>query len=278
MAQQTSTKSTISLTALAFLALLVALNGGPAQAQLYVATTGNNANACTSSAEPCLTIQGAIDKVPGGSLGTLITIAAGTYNETPNIYYYRAIHLVGNCNDLTAVQITTDGIGIVVQDHAIGIIECMTISATANGATGIVSRQFSIVDADRLRFSGFPEGNYFSAVEGSTLSCVPGPNGEPIVLTGSASTFASASDGSHLKVNCPVSFQSSQTYTHFISCTELSVCKATGLAWAGLSITGKQYNCDNSDFTQPSGSPPTGYTKSIPGTGFDDPDLRCKLR
>jgi hypothetical protein len=55
---------------------------------LYVdGALGNDGNACIASgASACLTIQGAIDKIPlFGSGTTTINIAAGTYTENPKI-------------------------------------------------------------------------------------------------------------------------------------------------------------------------------------------------
>jgi hypothetical protein len=260
--------------------ILLVFANAPAQAQLYVGKTGNDANPCTSPLAPCLTINGAIAKVPGGSLGMAISIGAGSYAETVNIYYYRAIDLFGDCSNPGLVEILTVSVGIVVQDHAIGIIRCLTITATGDGATGIETRQWAIADVDRVRFSGFPLGTHIVVRESSRLACKPGPNGEPIVLGGGASMFAAVNDGSHLYLDCPVLFQGStaQTYSYFIRCAELSVCKTSGLAWTGPNITGKQFYCDSSYVTQPGGNPPTGYSKGIPGNGFDDADSRCTIR
>src|ERR1043166_1727432 len=227
----------------AFLYLLLLLGNEPAEAQFYVAKTGYDTHPCTSWLAPCQTINGAVAKAPGGSLGVDISVGAGTYNETVNLFYCRAARIRGNCNNLSAVQIPTSGIGIIAQDHAIGIIQCLTISALAEGATGIASRQWSIVDADRIRFSGFPKGGDFSAFEASKLSCVWGANGEPIVLTGSgASTFGAASGGSHLYLNCPVSFEgeTGQTYSYFVQCMELSVCKTNNISYAVFCLKKKQ--------------------------------------
>lgn len=47
----------------------------------FVATTGNNANDCTSSATPCLTIAGAIAKARAAPDTATINVAAGTYTE-----------------------------------------------------------------------------------------------------------------------------------------------------------------------------------------------------
>src|SRR5262245_17714788 len=251
----------------------------PAKAQqLYVAKFGNDDNTCMSQSAPCLTIQGAINKVPGGSLGVDIDIADGTYNEMPNIYYHRAIRLRGNCSNLSSVQIIANSLGILVQDHAIGILQCLTIAAGTTEATGILSRQYSIVDAVRLRFSGFPLVQNIIVGDSSTLTCAPGPNGEPVVVTGSSTVFISISRGSRLNLNCPIFFEDQSAFSYFMQCIQLSICDLSQFSWAGSKITGKQFYCDNSDLTQPIGAPPAGYIRSIPGDGFDNPESRCRLR
>jgi hypothetical protein len=48
---------------------------------LYVATTGSDSNSCTDSHAPCLTIQGACDKVPPRVLHqVLVSVGAGTFS------------------------------------------------------------------------------------------------------------------------------------------------------------------------------------------------------
>jgi hypothetical protein len=133
----------------------------------------------------------------------------------------------------------------------------------------------------RIRFGGFPLGVQIMVRESSRLACMAGPAREPVVLIGSgAVVFAKADDGSHLVLDCPVLLEgdSSQSYSHFVQCLELSVCKMSGFSWSGPNIIGKQFYCDNSDFSQPSGTAPSGYTVGIPGTGHDNPDSRCKVR
>ncbi len=49
--------------------------------QIYVSTHGSDSNPCTQ-ALPCATLQFAVDNAPAGSL---IHVAAGTYNQTVNI-------------------------------------------------------------------------------------------------------------------------------------------------------------------------------------------------
>jgi hypothetical protein len=52
-------------------------------ATYYVATTGNDSNACTSAGSPCATIKGALGKAKAP--GSIIQVASGTYNESPTM-------------------------------------------------------------------------------------------------------------------------------------------------------------------------------------------------
>lgn len=57
-----------------------------ANASLYVATTGSNANDCASALTPCATLTGAIAKMPWVKRHIFtINVAAGTYTENPVI-------------------------------------------------------------------------------------------------------------------------------------------------------------------------------------------------
>lgn len=57
-----------------------------ADLSLYVATTGDNGNGCTSVSSPCLTVTGALGKVPKNIAHTVtINVAAGTYTGTTTI-------------------------------------------------------------------------------------------------------------------------------------------------------------------------------------------------
>lgn len=56
-------------------------NCGPC-ADRFVATSGSDAaNDCTSGGSPCATIQHAVDEVPAACTGTVVNVAAGTYDE-----------------------------------------------------------------------------------------------------------------------------------------------------------------------------------------------------
>ena len=66
---------------------------------LYVATNGNNANACTGPGVPCLTIAGAIGKA---SAGSTIIIATGKYTE--NLTATVALTFIGAGADATIID------------------------------------------------------------------------------------------------------------------------------------------------------------------------------
>src|SRR5947209_5485658 len=56
-------------------------SAAPAQfvaATYFVSTSGDDANTCLAPSSACATVQGAIDKIPGGGLAD-IRIANGTY-------------------------------------------------------------------------------------------------------------------------------------------------------------------------------------------------------
>lgn len=89
-------------------ALSIALPAQPAQATTwYVATSGNNANSCTSPGAPCRTINTTISRAGDGDV---INIAAGTYVENVNLS--KSLSLIGAGPGLTIID--GGGIGPVI--------------------------------------------------------------------------------------------------------------------------------------------------------------------
>ncbi|HUA11580.1 MAG TPA: hypothetical protein VMA83_06215 [Solirubrobacteraceae bacterium] len=69
-----------ALTALLASALLAASATAASATNLYVATSGSDANSCTSAAAPCLTLQKAVEDARLTPGSATIFVAAGTYN------------------------------------------------------------------------------------------------------------------------------------------------------------------------------------------------------
>jgi hypothetical protein len=74
----------------------------------YVATTRNDSNDCLTKTAPCLTIQGAVSKIPIAT-AAYIEVAPGTYAEAVNVFYYRLVNIRGDCADPSSVTVQPIG-------------------------------------------------------------------------------------------------------------------------------------------------------------------------
>jgi len=197
----------------------------------FVAMDGNNAADCRSQATACRTAQGAIDKIPLGSIANVM-FAPGNYPDPINILYYRFVALWGDCKDRASVVLRVDirQAIIWVQDHAVATINCLTLEATAEGATGIAARQFSIADYSAVRFGQFPAGTHVHATEMGKINCINREGEEPgIEIFGDASRHGNATDGSTLSLNCDVSIIGSRKFDYFLTANVQSIIRADGL-------------------------------------------------
>jgi hypothetical protein len=95
--------------------------------------------------------------------GCLINLADGVYADPAiNISYYRAVHINGNCQAPRKVVLRVankPAALITVQDHAIGIVSCLTVEATVDGATAILGRRHVIVDYVNIVFGADAQGH-----------------------------------------------------------------------------------------------------------------------
>src|SRR5262249_19625647 len=160
---------------LAALAVLTPVSTAQAQQQRYVvAKNGDDAFDCQTVNTPCLTIPGAVKKIPWGSVG-VIEILAGIYDEPIDIAHRTFVYLAGDCSDYSAVTLRAPQPGTIVwvQDRTTAIVSCLTMEAApgVEGVNGIATRQFTIADCNRVRFGPMPGGTHLVASETSKLSC-----------------------------------------------------------------------------------------------------------
>ena len=144
----------------------------------------------------------------------------------------------GSCRDLAAVTLTRPSPGniIWVQDNAIGIFSCFTLTASMAGTSGLGSRQYSVVDYSNIRFSEMPAGQHVVATEASKVNC-----GGYNEIAGGASIHASAGDLSVLFLPCKMNIiASGVSFDSFFAAEAKSVIRAEAAQFAGFGAVGKQ--------------------------------------
>jgi hypothetical protein len=216
----------LALAALA--AGISVVSAAPAGYDFVAAPDGDDNGECTE-ARPC-SPQAAVNACPDGQVCS-VYLQPGLYLDPEvNIYYHRTIGLFGNCDDPHDVifRATKPGGALVwIQDHAIGTVNCLTLEATAPGASGIRGRQHIIADYDRVIFGPMPGGTHIGMNEFSIASCQ-----DTVWITGDAGVHAAASAHSKLNLGCHMTLTEPRTFTHFVSAAMFSVVDANGAVFA----------------------------------------------
>lgn len=279
---RTRTIPTISVTALAFLVLPLADTPAAAQPSpnapmyFYVAKTGSNSNACVQAADspctsmlgavcfavtkPCLTIQGAIAKVPYEKRGSIF-VSPGTYTEAVNIVgdLHHRIEIYGPytfdgtnyaCSDATQVAITAPGdTAVWAQDHGTVILGCMTLGPAD---TGFALRQFVIGDTFDVRFDQVT--NPIAVTERSMMSC----GGRMWLTTGGG--YVASVNRSDLNFACEVIMPGSLSFTAVFNAARQSTVSTAGSTFTNT-ISGQKWTLSNSEIGPDCNVPGTGVTQ-----------------
>jgi hypothetical protein len=205
-------------------ALLVMLANSPARAaQRFYASPSGSGTLCTQ-AQPCLPQEAVLACHAQTAEVCFVSLADGVYlNPAIDIAYYRRVDLIGNCNQPQNVVLRATHAGtniIAIQDHATGIIRCLTLDATetATGVGGIVTRQHVIADYDTIIFGPMPSGTHVALTEFSIATC-----GRQVYLSGDAAVHAMAANMSKLNLLCQITMTAPRAFSYFVNSTEYSV-------------------------------------------------------
>jgi uncharacterized repeat protein (TIGR01451 family) len=133
----------------------------PTATTWYVATTGDDANSCTTAGSPCRTVGGAIGKATGGDT---ILIGSGTYTESNTIA--KSLTLIGN----GAKNTLLDGSGAnrVLMNNA-GITLTLQNLTVQHGSAGSYANGGGIYNQGRLLISNTHILNNYAGNFGSGI-------------------------------------------------------------------------------------------------------------
>jgi len=164
----------------------------------------------------------------------------------------------GNCNapEKLVLRATKPGTNIImVQDHAIAVVNCLSIDATetATGVGGVVARQHTVIDYDTIIFGLLPGGTHVSLTEYSIASCL-----RSAWITGDAAYHARATYFSKLNLGCQINPPEQRAFSYFVDATAFSIIAAQGATFTGAA-TGVACNSVHSLIKFPSQPFPGSY-------------------
>jgi hypothetical protein len=247
-----------------FMIAALLLGASPSQAVIYThyfyvapGPLGNDANDCLTVSTPCQTLQRAADLAPIGSKAK-VSIAAGTYAAGANIFYYKLVLFVGDCNNIGAVVINP-GAGAVAftgQDHVIGMAACLTIGASY---AAISTRAFAIWDTWDIRSLGSTVT--FAAGETSRINC-----GGVAELSGNTVYVTAATDHSTINLSCNVKFIGPVAAASFVYAVQQSLVTLVGATVTNPgNFSGQRWILDNAELAGSGKVPGSGVIEN-PGS------------
>ena len=127
-------KPVMVYTSLCAMVLLISASPARAQNVLWVSPTGNDINACTSSA-PCATFQGAINK---GSVSQINCLASGNYGQAS---ITASITIDCGAGNMGNIVVTNNG--ITITGAATVVLRHLSMNGLEGAAAGIVTSSFS---------------------------------------------------------------------------------------------------------------------------------------
>lgn len=206
-----------------FVVVATLLSTYAAHADYYVATTGSDANTCLLSTAPCRTLQHVVDVCPGGVNQCPVHVANGTYNESPNVTYYKIVVFTGNCGALTNVFINGTVTG---QDHSIVGVQCLQFTAAK-------TRQFAIMDMYFTTSGGNLGGVDIAATEKSKINVFND------YVAGDAVYHYAATGQSTIAVGGALTLIGSRTFSALAYSVQQSLIDASGLSTSGSNAGSK---------------------------------------
>lgn len=245
----------LKVVKLAALILCIDLLVTPAHANdLFVnSRTGSDRTNCESEGKACKTLNHAC-ALSLKLRFALIHVANGLYENTHcDIQHFSNIAVVGNVkNPQEVILEAPDGNIFAVQDHASLMLQGVTLrtSSGGKGATGMLTRQFSIGDIYHVAFGNILVG--VVASEMSKINCLG-----DVSVSGKIERLFSVTGASTASVACDVTFKRSPNITYLYYATQESRIEGNGATFIGAAHIAYRYLVSHSTIYLP---------KIIPGS------------
>jgi hypothetical protein len=231
----------------------------PAPILRYASPTGTDTGDCTAQASPCKTITYAVAQSPLGFFSA-IYLNPGFYAEpgTITIYEFKRVGIFGtgtdgsgNC-DATQVVISIPLAGPVLstEDHATGIYQCLTLTASVPGATALAGRQSAILDFSNIRFGRAGDPPLSTAISAQTFTSANCEGMNWLVMPVVAFIRI---DQARAQLSCNLDLPEPNMATYFLNGVNKGVFDATAMRFTGAGTPCGMTPCSNGGGTIASG-------------------------
>lgn len=155
----------------------IPVGGGGVHTNYYVGPLGSDTSACISSALPCLTLQGAWNKIASANYGTggaTLNVLDATYTGGLIVdgtwQGAGPLAITGNCSTPASTLVNVTGANAIVVKNASVTISCLELR-TADAYGQLVATESGTINFSAIRFGG-TSGQHITAGPGGIVHAI----------------------------------------------------------------------------------------------------------